>query len=78
MGSAMKIPQRVGLILLVALALAGMLSAQRDYALAKPQKQWKPGEQAPAFVLKDQDGTEVRLADLRGRRVILMFYRGHW
>ncbi len=30
--------------------------------------------EAPDFVLPDQDGTAVRLSDLRGRRVVLYFY----
>ncbi len=29
------------------------------------------GETAPDFVLKDQNGKEFRLSDLRGRRVLL-------
>src|SRR3712207_9096525 len=32
------------------------------------------GEQAPDFELPDQDGSTVRLSDLRGRRVVLYFY----
>jgi thioredoxin-dependent peroxiredoxin len=32
------------------------------------------GSEAPDFVLPDQDGTAVRLSDLRGRRVVLYFY----
>ena len=32
------------------------------------------GTQAPDFTLPDQDGSEVRLSDLRGRRVVLYFY----
>ncbi len=32
------------------------------------------GRQAPDFTLPDQDGTAVRLSDLRGRRVVLYFY----
>jgi peroxiredoxin Q/BCP len=32
------------------------------------------GDQAPDFTLIDADGTEVSLADFRGRRVILYFY----
>ncbi|MBM4411094.1 MAG: peroxiredoxin [Chloroflexi bacterium] len=32
------------------------------------------GEQAPAFTLKDQDGRTHRLADYRGRTVVLYFY----
>ncbi len=34
----------------------------------------QPGQPAPDFELPDQDGRPVRLADLRGRRVVLYFY----
>ena len=34
----------------------------------------EPGETAPDFALRDQDGKTVRLADLRGRNVVLYFY----
>jgi thioredoxin-dependent peroxiredoxin len=34
----------------------------------------KPGDPAPEFSVKAHDGTDVRLADLRGRWVILWFY----
>jgi thioredoxin-dependent peroxiredoxin len=34
----------------------------------------EPGQPAPDFELPDQDGTPVRLSDLRGRRVVLYFY----
>jgi peroxiredoxin Q/BCP len=32
------------------------------------------GGKAPAFTLKDQDGKDVKLSDLKGRKVILYFY----
>ncbi|MDQ3741419.1 MAG: thioredoxin-dependent thiol peroxidase [Actinomycetota bacterium] len=32
------------------------------------------GEQAPDFTLPDQDGNDVTLSGLRGRRVVLYFY----
>ena len=32
------------------------------------------GKAAPAFKLKDQDGRDVRLADLKGKDVVLYFY----
>jgi peroxiredoxin Q/BCP len=32
------------------------------------------GGKAPAFTLKDQDGKEVKLSDLKGKKVILYFY----
>lgn len=34
----------------------------------------EPGAEAPDFTLPDQDGNPVRLADLRGRPVVLYFY----
>jgi peroxiredoxin Q/BCP len=34
----------------------------------------EPGKKAPAFTLKDQNGTTHRLADYAGRPVILYFY----
>jgi hypothetical protein len=36
------------------------------------------GAPAPDFALLDQAGRTVRLADLRGAPVLLVFYRGHW
>jgi hypothetical protein len=36
------------------------------------------GSVAPDFALRDQRGNEVRLSSLRGRPVVLVFYRGHW
>ena len=34
----------------------------------------EPGQRAPAFNLTADDGTKVRLADLKGRPVVLYFY----
>lgn len=34
----------------------------------------KPGDAAPDFTLKDQDGKNVRLSALRGKRVVLYFF----
>ena len=34
----------------------------------------EPGQEAPDFTLPDQDGNDVRLSDLRGRKVVLYFY----
>ena len=33
-----------------------------------------PGDQAPAFTLVDQHGTNVSLSDFKGRRVVVFFY----
>ena len=34
----------------------------------------EPGTTAPDFTLLDQDGSPVRLSDLRGERIVLYFY----
>jgi peroxiredoxin Q/BCP len=34
----------------------------------------KPGDKAPDFTLLDQDGGEVTLSELRGRKVLVYFY----
>lgn len=36
------------------------------------------GDTAPDFTLLDRHGEPVTLSDLRGRRVVLVFYRGFW
>lgn len=33
---------------------------------------------APDFSLPDQEGRTTHLADFRGQRVVISFYRGHW
>jgi hypothetical protein len=46
---------------------------------AVPGAQGPPvGMPAPDFALADQGGHVVRLADFRGRPLLLVFYRGHW
>ncbi len=37
-----------------------------------------PGDLAPDFLLKDQHGQEVRLSDLKGRRVLLSWHPLAW
>lgn len=34
----------------------------------------EPGQKAPAFTLKDHDGTSVKLKDLLGKPIVLYFY----
>lgn len=36
------------------------------------------GSAAPDFTLPDLAGLPHRLADHRGRKLLLLFYRGHW
>lgn len=36
------------------------------------------GDEAPDFALEEAEGSSVHLAGLRGRPVVLIFYRGGW
>lgn len=36
--------------------------------------QLEPGDPAPDFALLDQNGTQVRLADLKGQKLLVYFY----
>ncbi len=36
------------------------------------------GDVAPDFTLESRSGERITLSALRGRRVLLVFYRGHW
>jgi thioredoxin-dependent peroxiredoxin len=36
----------------------------------------KEGDQAPAFIGKDQDGNKVSLSDFKGKKLVLYFYPG--
>ena len=54
----------------VALAIAAALAV----AVAPPGI----GKQAPVFTLTDQNGKKVTLSASRGRKVVLVFYRGYW
>jgi thioredoxin-dependent peroxiredoxin len=46
-----------------------------DYKGDTPMGDWiEPGERAPAFTLTADDGTKVRLSDVKGRPVVLYFY----
>ena len=63
---------------LLAVFLLSTLALALDYPLAKPQIESNAGKPAPDFVLKDQDGKDFRLADQKGSKVLIVFYRGHW
>ena len=34
----------------------------------------KPGDKVPSFTLLDQTGSKVKLADFKGRKVLVYFY----
>ena len=49
-----------------------------SYALPAPTATATSLDVAPDFELPDAHGVKHRLADYRGSRVVLVFYRGHW
>jgi len=45
---------------------------------ATEKRDVRVGEEAPDFVLDDENGNKVRLSDLRGQPVVLIFYPFDW
>ncbi len=65
--------------LALAAAPARPARAQTPAGSAAPAAAVKVGEPAPAFSLAASDGTTHRLAELRGRkRLVLVIFRGVW
>ncbi len=74
-----KILSPVGLI--VSLFLGGFFNVyifSISYSLPEPTGVSLEMNTAPDFTLMDQHGQPVSLADLRGSKVVLTFYRGFW
>ena len=69
-------PMRKLLLFAVIILAVGSASAQQR--LPAPQIPSAEGQPAPDFTLQDQNGKALRLSSLRGSRVLLVFYRGHW
>jgi peroxiredoxin len=46
--------------------------------MAEGKTQLKIGDMAPDFVLKDQNGKELKLSDFRGKKVLLSFHPLAW
>jgi len=66
------------LIVVLVLAVLGAGFILYKMRLPKPQIASAAGQLAPDFTLTDQSGQLFHLADQRGHRVLLIFYRGYW
>jgi hypothetical protein len=67
--------------LLFSAALTGLFTLYIfvfSYMLPQPTDVAAPQTIAPDFTLADQHGRSVSLSELRGRNVVIVFYRGHW
>ena len=49
-----------------------------SYQLPDSSRALAVGERAPMFELPAADGSPIDTEELRGRRILLVFYRGHW
>ncbi len=49
-----------------------------SYKLPEADGVLQVAQAAPDFTLLDQQGQTIQLLDLRGKKVVLAFYRGHW
>ncbi len=57
------------------IAMAGLAFAQEGPA---DLDRVKVGAMPPAFELPSADGEKVSLGSLKGKDVVLVFYRGYW
>ncbi|MCH8010094.1 MAG: redoxin domain-containing protein [Chloroflexi bacterium] len=51
----------------------------RNLEAGDTQRPFAVGDAVPEFSLPDSDGSPVQLSQLlSSRRIVLLFYRGHW
>jgi len=65
------------LLVVVVLALVPLAAAAAPDFAALDIQRYQPPKPAPEFALPDLNGRQVRLADLRGK-VVLLFYWATW
>ncbi len=67
--------------MLLVIAIAGLFNFyifSMSYQLPDSSEAAARQSAAPAFTLPDPKGQNVSLSDYRGKKVVLVFYRGHW
>jgi len=70
-----------GVGFLLTLGLAGLFNFyifSMSYGLPESPQATATEKPAPDFTLLDHNGQSVSLSDFRGRKVVLVFYRGYW
>ena len=63
---------------LIAVLFIGTIAVAQTMKLPKPQIASAEGAPAPDFTLSDQSGQPYKLADQKGHRLLVIFYRGYW
>ncbi len=66
------------IVVVLVLVLLGAGFILYKMRVPKPQIASAAGQLAPDFTLTDQSDQPFHLADQRGHRVLLIFYRGYW
>ena len=64
-------------LVVVVLALVPLAAAAAPDFAALDIQRYQPPKPAPEFALPDLNGRQIRLADLRGK-VVLLFYWATW
>ncbi len=68
----------IPLIAVLAVGGIGTFVLAQKMELPKPQIASAAGTLAPDFTLSDQSAQPYHLADQKGHRVLVIFYRGYW
>ena len=68
----------IPLIALLAVGVIGTVLLAQKMKLPKPQITSAAGSPAPDFTLSDQNAQPYHLADQKGHRLLVIFYRGYW
>ncbi len=71
----MTLQRAVSLAVALALVASAAAAAAPDFAALNVQP-YTPTKPAPEFSLPDVDGKTVRLADFRGKALLLFFWAG--